>query len=281
MYFYQLCRRRPGPAKRLLRRPGQSSCRPAIDIDDAFHAALRAWDQRALPRARRRPVPGHREPAGPRWSPTGSRRSPRRASCSSPARSSRRHHRDGDRPEPAAAAASADAWTAQASTSGQMPDLQGHDAQRRAQLRARRRLHQRLVDAEGRPASRVRLPAARLTWTATATRSDPRRRRPSGGPAPARPDSGYVQRGIATVPQAGLASPWVLHQNYLLDLLSSATARSTTARWCSPGGPLASSPTRPWLMPSDAGSTSSGSCIFSHRPSAPATPCTASHKTKP
>ena len=38
--------------------------------------------------------------------------------------------------------------------------LQGHDAQRRAEPGASRRLHERLVDAEGRPHRRVRLPAA-------------------------------------------------------------------------------------------------------------------------
>ena len=41
--------------------------------------------------------------------------------------------------------------------------LQGHDAQRRAELRLRHRLHELLLDAEGRPRLRVLLPAARAT----------------------------------------------------------------------------------------------------------------------
>ena len=43
--------------------------------------------------------------------------------------------------------------------------LQGHDAVGRAELRVDDRLHERVVDAEGRPGRRVRVPAARSTWT--------------------------------------------------------------------------------------------------------------------
>jgi len=32
-------------------------------------------------------------------------------------------------------------------------------------------------------------------------------------------DSGYINRSIDKFPKEGLAAPWRLHQNYLLDLL--------------------------------------------------------------
>ena len=37
--------------------------------------------------------------------------------------------------------------------------------------------------------------------------------------------SGYVLRGAATIPKQGSKAPWVMHQNYVLDLLSLRLAR--------------------------------------------------------
>ena len=58
--------------------------------------------------------------------------------------------------------------------------LQGHDALRGAELRHDDRLHQRLLDAEGRPGRHLRLPAAAPPGPAPASRSSRRsRRRPA------------------------------------------------------------------------------------------------------
>ena len=37
--------------------------------------------------------------------------------------------------------------------------------------------------------------------------------------------SGYVRRGSDMIPKQGSKAPWVMHQNYLLDLLSLRLAR--------------------------------------------------------
>ena len=65
--------------------------------------------------------------------------------CSRSAASARRRRREVDAPRDAR--------------------LQGHDAQRRAELRLRGRLHERVLDAEGRPRQRVRRAACSRTWT--------------------------------------------------------------------------------------------------------------------
>ena len=55
--------------------------RPGLRRRHALHAELPAVAAAHRLRAGRRPVPGHRAPARPRWSPTRSSASPRRASC--------------------------------------------------------------------------------------------------------------------------------------------------------------------------------------------------------
>ena len=83
--------------------------------------------------------------------------------------------------------------------------LQGPDAQRRPELRVRRRLHERVLDAEGRPRLRVRLPAAGLHGRARLPAGDARQRRPVDHDAAAAGLRRRLRPALARrVPQAGL-----------------------------------------------------------------------------
>ena len=139
-----------------------SSCRPSVDVDVHFKPAYNPWDQRlcfvpdgdlfrALRTGTASIVTDHIET----FTETGIRLRVGRGARG-------RHHRHRDRP------ATSSRWAASSSSVDGAPvdvaehhDLQGADAQRRAQLRLHDRLHQRLLDAEGRPGRRLRLPAAR------------------------------------------------------------------------------------------------------------------------
>ena len=108
--------------------------------------------------------------------------------------------------------------------SAQTVDLQGHDVQRRARTSRSAFGYTnaswtlkcdltceyvcRLLEPHGE---------ARLSRSARRARSDA-----DAWPASRWIDftSGYVQRSIAHVPEAGLAAPWRLYQNYALDTLS-------------------------------------------------------------
>ncbi len=97
-------------------------------------------------------------------------------------------------------------------------------------------LHQRLVDAEGRPGLRIRLPAAqshaqgrpapvhaaaRRSRRWSACRGSTSRRATSSAPS-------------TSSPSRARAKPWRLNQNYALDLMQAcATARWRIAQWCS------------------------------------------------
>ena len=89
------------------------------------------------------------------------------------------------------------------------PDLQGDDAQRRAEPRVRARLHERVVDAQVRADLRVRLPAAQPHGRARLPRScTPRNRDPSVTDEPFIDfTSGYVQRSIDQFPKQGSKTP--------------------------------------------------------------------------
>ena len=66
-----------------------------------------------------------------------------------------------------------------------------------------------------------------VTWNTTVTRQCVPRCDPDT--VQARPllplMSGYVRRGADVLPKQGSKAPWVMHQNYLLDLLSLRLAR--------------------------------------------------------
>ena len=98
-------------------------------------------------------------------------------------------------------------------------DLQGDDAERLPQLRLHARLHQRLLDAEGRPHLRIHLPPAQPHGRdgyriATPTVTDP-----SVTEEPLLDfNSGYVLRALDHLPKQGSKEPWKLRQNYPVDL---------------------------------------------------------------
>ena len=168
--IYQLCQRVPGLHEGAAsgRLPGAAGCRRATTSTPTSRRRYNPWDQRLclVPDGdlfqrdpattsvvdRHRPHRHASPRPGIRWSPA------------SELAGRRRRHRD--RPEPAGVrrhrAAPSTATTVDARRDH---GLQGHDAQRRAELRVRRRLHQRVVDAEGRPGLRVRRAGCSRTWT--------------------------------------------------------------------------------------------------------------------
>ena len=84
--------------------------------------------------------------------------------------------------------------------------LQGHDAVRHPEHGVHHRLHQRVMDAEGRPGVRVRLPRVELHGRPTVSTpwcpQPSARRRASGRSLDFTP--GYVLRALDTLPQVGL-----------------------------------------------------------------------------
>ncbi|CAA9276084.1 MAG: Monooxygenase, flavin-binding family, partial [uncultured Actinomycetospora sp.] len=127
--------------------------------------------------SRRRPVPV--DPARP----GGHRHRPRRdvhrdrhpAAVGPRARGRRRRHRHG--PEPADVRRRRGGRRRRARAPARHHGLQGHDALRRPEPRVHDRLHQRLLDAQGRPRRRVRREAA-----AAPAEERPRRRRAGARP---------------------------------------------------------------------------------------------------
>ena len=110
-------------------------------------------------------------------------------------------------------------------------ELQGHDVFGRAEHGLRVRLHQCVVDAEMRPHLRICLPPDQLHGPAWLQAMRAAQHRSLGiGTLPSLDfSSGYVQRSIAKMPKQGSKRPWRLYQNYALDIVTCATARSTTA----------------------------------------------------
>ena len=183
MCFYQLARTqaRKGeePASlRLVRK----QLGPDYDVDDAFHAALQSVGPAALPRARTAISSRDQRRAGRRVVTDHIERFTRDGHPAEIGRGARsRHHRDRDGPgAEAARRRRSSSVDGKRDRSRQDDDLQGHDVQRRAESRRRVRLHQRVVDAEGRSHLRVRLPAAATTWTDAAIASARRAARSVG-----------------------------------------------------------------------------------------------------
>ena len=176
------------------------------------------------------------------WCPTAtsSRRSAR-ASADGRHRHDRDLHRERDQarvgrassrptsssPRPASTCSSSAAWsspsTASRSTSPSKMAYKGMMLERRAQLRLHPRLHQRLLDAEGRPHLRVRLPPAQPHGRARLPHSACREiTEPLASTEEPLLDfnSGYVLRALDQLPKQGSKEPWKLRQNYVLDIRS-------------------------------------------------------------
>ena len=131
-----------------------------FDVDTHLTPTYDPWDQRLCVDARRRPVPGHpvrrrRHRHRPHRPVHPGRRA---AQLRAPAGRRRHRHRHGSGP--------AGLGGMELRVDGREVDpggnrgLQGHDAVRRAELRSDRRLHQRLVDAQGGSGRALRVPAA-------------------------------------------------------------------------------------------------------------------------
>ena len=108
--------------------------------------------------------------------------------------------------------------------------LQGHDAVRRAELRVRVRLHQRVLDAEGRPGVRALHPPAALHGRPR-LRHRPagrRRRRHAGrGRSPTSPPGTSSARSTSS-PARAAAPPWRISPTYSADVKLLRRGRSTT-----------------------------------------------------
>ncbi len=229
--FYQLCRARPSLAKRLLRKGVAAQLPDDFDVDTHFGPAYDPWDQRlcfvpdgdlfaAIRSGAVEMVTDHVD----RFTPTGVRlRSGRELDAEVVVGATGLALLafggielvvDGEPVRPAGHAG-----------------LQGDDALRCAQLRLRDRLHQRVVDVEGRPGERVRLPAARPPRRARATtswcRCDPRAWR-SGRSWTSRPATCSVP--CTCCPSRGPEPPWRLRMNYIRDVRDHPAVRGRRRR---------------------------------------------------
>ena len=220
--IYQLSRRRPERDEEAVpQAASSSSCRPATTSTRTSRPTYKPWDQRLCL------VPdGDLFQAISRGQRVGRDRSHRHV------------HRDGIELESGASSTPTSIVTAtglnllalggvQLEVDGEPVELsatdglQGHDAQRRAELRVRVRLHERLVDVEVPTSPASTCAACCSTWTRTATSRctpEPTRRSPRCRSSTSPP--GYVQRSIEQFPQQGVAAPWRLYQNYALDVLT-------------------------------------------------------------
>ena len=229
-------------SSRLLRKGVDKALPPGYDVDTPLQPEVRPLGPAHVPGPRRRPLQGDLRAAAPRSSPTGSRPSPRSGIELESGERARGRHRRSPRPGStcSSSAASSSAVDGERGRPLRDDDLQGDDAQRRPEHRLRARLHQRLLDAEGRPDLRVRLPPAQPHGRA--------RLRPVRAPRSATVGhsdeplvdltSGYVLRSLDQLPKQGSEEPWKLQPELRRSTSAPcATARSTTAPWSSPARP--------------------------------------------
>ena len=206
MASYQLSRR---PARRAARlhpqEHHQAAAATTIDVDTHFKPTYDPWDQRLclvpdgdLFRALRHGAASIVTDTIETFTETGIRLDVGRGARG-------RHHRHRDRAEDAGrSAASSSPSTVSRGEDPADHGLQGPDAQRRAELRLHDRLHQRVLDAQGRPRRRTTSSGccATSTSTATAGRAASATRTWASGRSWTSP-SGYVLRALDEVPRAG------------------------------------------------------------------------------
>ncbi len=217
---YRLSRRYPELMKKLLRRGVERMLPPGYDVDTHFNPSYNPWDQRLCL------VPdadlfgalgdGSAEVVTDRIAGFDAGRD--RARVGRPDRRRRRHHRD--RPQRPLPRRDEGDDRRRAAGRSRTPGLQRDDAERLPQLRLRARLHQRLLDAEGGPRLRIRLPAAEPHGRGRLRRLRARGDRP--GSITEEPlldfNSGYVLRALDGLPKQGSKEPWKLRQSYPYDL---------------------------------------------------------------
>ena len=97
--------------------------------------------------------------------------------------------------------------------------LQEHDAQRRAELRVRDRLHQLIVDAEGRPRSASTCAGCSRTWTRPATTTVvPVADDPTMSRRPLLDFAGRIRAARdRRFPKQGSDGPWTVEMSYAAD----------------------------------------------------------------
>ena len=155
---YQLSQRLPKLMRRLIRKGVLAQVPAGYPVDTHFNPTYGPWDQRlclvpdgdlfrAISRDKASIVTDRVERFTPHGVQLASGDAPRRR---------RDHHRH--RPEPAGLRRPRAHRRRRARPPPGPPRLQGHDALRRPELRVHDRLHQRVLDAQGRPRRRVHLP---------------------------------------------------------------------------------------------------------------------------
>ena len=206
MYFYQLCKRRPDRAKALILKGVRYFLGPDYDIEKHFTPRYNPWDQRLclvpdadLFRAIRAKQVSVVTDQIESFTETGIR-----------LKSGSELEADLVVTATGLALQLLGGMTVEVDGKADQPGrhacLQGHDVQRHAQLRRGLGLHQRLVDAEGRPGLRICLPAAQShAEERPAPVHAAARRSRHGAPAVGRLLVGLHPARRRQVPQAGRA----------------------------------------------------------------------------
>ena len=211
--IYKLSQRRPDMIRGWIRQMAIKQLPDGYDVDTHFKPSYNPWDQRLclVPdgdlfkaiRAGRASVATDRVKIFHR-TVRGTRIRHRAGS---------RHRGDRDRPAAARVRRRGAYRGRPAGPAARDDGLQGHDAERRAELRVHHRLHQRVLDAQGGPGQRVRLPAAPVhgqpaattrACRSTTTRPSPRSRCSTSRPATCSGPS-TTSRGPARAPRGGWA----------------------------------------------------------------------------
>ena len=230
---YQLSRRRPDVLRGFIRKNTvKAAARRTIDVDMHFKPTYDPWDQRLCLVPDGDLFRAVREGTASTSSPTPSRPSPRPASGWARATSSSADivvTATGLNLKPFGG----DRRSASTARRSSLRDhgLQGADAQRRPQLRLHDRLHQRVLDAEGRPGRRVRRAGCSATSTSTATGSSSPVPDPAVGERPFMDfSSGYVLRALEHAAEAGRPRAVAARQNYFHDVRTIRRARDRRRR---------------------------------------------------
>ena len=222
MYFFNLCRRKPEYAKKLILSGVRAYLGPDYDVDKHFTPRYNPWEQRlclvpdadlfmAIRSKKASVVTDQIET----FTETGLK-------LKSGSGTRRRPDRHRDRTEPGNPERRPDHGGRRKRRSREDLQLQGPDVQRRAQSRFVLRLHQRLVDAEVRPDLRIRLPAPEPHAKARLRAMHAAAERPLDH----RGTLGRFFIGLRAAfagdkfPKQGSKAPWKLRQNYARDIMT-------------------------------------------------------------
>ena len=217
--LFQLSRRRPALVKKLIRRLTQKQLPEGFDVDTHFNPPYNPWDQRLclvpdgdLFRTLRRGEASIVTDRIARFTERGIE-----LESGEPLDADVDHHRDRAQPAPARRHDAVDRRRAGRRLEDGL--LQGDDDLRRPQLHDGDRLHERLLDAQGRPGQPLRLPAAQPPRRQRLRRPPPRWPRPRG---PTRRSStsprATCSAASSSCPSRAARTPWRLHQNYIRDV---------------------------------------------------------------